>query len=852
MGITLFSHNEQAYREASAMLAETGRAAVIHPTGTGKSFIAFKLCEDHPDRTVCWCSPSAYIFQTQKENFLAAGGSLPENIRFNTYARLMLMDKDSLAALRPDYIVLDEFHRCGAEMWGKGVKTLLSLYPEVPVLGLSATSIRYLDNQRDMAEELFEGNVASEMTLGEAIARGILAAPKYIISVYAYQKELVRYENRVRSMKNDAARGQAERYLEALRRTLDKADGLDEVFARHITDRCGKYLVFCAGVRQMKELLSCCGAWFHKVDANPHIYSAYSENPQASEAYAAFKADQSAHLKLLFCIDMFNEGIHVEGLAGVILFRPTVSPIIYKQQIGRALSASGNPEPVIFDVVNNFENLYSIGVIEEELAQAAACYQQTGGGKPLVRERFQIIDEVRESRELFEALNETLSAPWEVMFERAREYYQAHGNLNVPKRFRTKEGYPLGTWITTQRRVRAGRQYGTLTPARIARLDGIGMVWENRLELAWERGYRAARTYYEEQGNLLADAGYVNADGYPLGVWLGNQRSLLARNMLPSGRRERLEEIGMVWRKADYLWEERLQAAQGYYREFGNLCVQADYQTPEGLPLGKWIAAQRQYRRQGRLSDRQIRRLDEIGMIWEDAYTRQWEYGYGQAVKWYEAHGNLEVPAAYVDADGFALGRWLRRHTEEDPKTGRPAVCVTPERRAKLDALGMRWERADPWETRYQLARRYYEEHGDLHVPAGYVVEGVWLHKWLNEQKQIYQGNRAGKTLRAGQIARLEEIGMTWRSKSEETWALRYEGARQFYREHGHLHVPGGYVSGDGKRLDLWLRSQRQAWRNGRLSERQRALLEKLGMEETQAEPDGDAGEEARAARTIA
>ena len=52
MAIALYPHNRNAYHAALAMLAETGKAAVIHPTGTGKSFVAFKLCEDHPDKTV--------------------------------------------------------------------------------------------------------------------------------------------------------------------------------------------------------------------------------------------------------------------------------------------------------------------------------------------------------------------------------------------------------------------------------------------------------------------------------------------------------------------------------------------------------------------------------------------------------------------------------------------------------------------------------------------------------------------------------------------------------------------------------------------------------------------------------
>ena len=85
MSIQLFKHNQIAYEAAVYMLSKTGKAAVIHPTGTGKSFIGFKLCEDHPDRTVCWLSPSSYIFQTQLENLgKSADGYQPDNILFFT------------------------------------------------------------------------------------------------------------------------------------------------------------------------------------------------------------------------------------------------------------------------------------------------------------------------------------------------------------------------------------------------------------------------------------------------------------------------------------------------------------------------------------------------------------------------------------------------------------------------------------------------------------------------------------------------------------------------------------------------------------------------------------------------
>ena len=114
--IDLFEHNRTAYENAVSVLKENGKAAVVHPTGTGKSFIGFKLAEENPQAAVCWLSPSEYIFKTQIENLRAAGAAQPQNICFFTYAKLMMMDAAAIEDIRPDYIVLDEFHRCGAQM----------------------------------------------------------------------------------------------------------------------------------------------------------------------------------------------------------------------------------------------------------------------------------------------------------------------------------------------------------------------------------------------------------------------------------------------------------------------------------------------------------------------------------------------------------------------------------------------------------------------------------------------------------------------------------------------------------------------------------------------------------------
>ena len=219
-------------------------------------------------------------------------------------------------------------------------------------MGLTATNVRYPDNNRDIAEEFFDGHIAIDMTLGEAVVRGILPAPKYVTTVYQYQKTLAKYQARVDHLRAPGIQDANQKYLDALRRALAQADGLDRVFAHHITNKSGKYIVFCANKEHMDEMVSHVPEWFAGVNPDVVVYQAYSDDPNTDKAFADFKTDTSNRLKLLFCIDMLNEGVHVDDISGVILFRPTISPIIYKQQIGLILTAEDNTTPLILDVVN--------------------------------------------------------------------------------------------------------------------------------------------------------------------------------------------------------------------------------------------------------------------------------------------------------------------------------------------------------------------------------------------------------------------------------------------------------------------------------------------------------------------
>ena len=817
MAMKLFEHNAVAYQAAVTMLSERGKACVIHPTGTGKSFIGFKLCEDNPDKTICWLSPSDYIFQTQIENLKeTSDGYSPDNIKYFTYARLMNMTEDELAEIKPDYIVLDEFHRCGAEFWGKGVERLLSMYTNVPILGLSATAIRYLDNQRNMADELFDGNIVSEMTLGEAIVRGILNPPKYVLSIFSYKESLVKYEIKVKNTRNKAVRDKAEQYLEALRRALDKAQGLDVIFHKHMTDKTGKYIVFCSNFESMQDAMGKVDDWFHFVDHDPHIYSVYSLDASTNKQFDEFKNDNASdHLKLLFCIDALNEGVHVENISGVILLRPTTSPIIYKQQIGRALSASKSTVPVIFDIVNNIENLYSIDSIKEEMQAAIHYFREYDRDTEIVNDEFDVIDEVRECVELFNELEGTLTASWEIMFEEAKRYFEENGDLLIPDTYVNENGYRIGRWVGVQRRnYQAGQG---LTQVQIQKLESIGICWESRDDRIWNERYEICKTYFAEHQSLSRIAEYDKNTGN----WLIRQRRKYRDGELEQDRIDKLTALGMVW-DLDEVWERYFDAAQEYYAKFGDLDIPIKYVTDDGLNLGQWYRTVRKAYQDKTLSQDRIERLEAIGMQWKSVIIRKWLDKYELAREYFKKHGDLNIKLGYMCEDGTKLGIWISTQREHYFKG-----ILTEEQVTLLEQIGMSWQRFDDkWNKAFNAVLSFVNSGGDVNnVPLDLIVEGINISRWLHNQRGKHKNGKLNKE----NTERLEKLGIIWEMKDSK-WEQAYSSAHSYFMEYHDLNVPQKFVCEDGFKLGVWLSSQRTRYRTGKLSAEKIERLENIGM----------------------
>ena len=394
MSLNLQEHQQEAYDNALKLFEEGRYAAVIFPTGCGKSFVTLKLIQDNIDKKILFLSPLQAI-NNQMDNYIIkwlgenadikdrnnAVRSIVPHFRSMLYQTLISNKKSARAIiekLNPDIIIIDEMHHLKTDnneeneqdenVWGQKVKELLDMYPNAKVLGLTATPER--TDGINTVERLFEGKIASEITLVEALQSDKihLKAPTYIPSDYALGEKLEGILEEIEECEDEEKKKKLKKLYEKMRGIVDKADGIPELLKKNITKKDGKYIVFCGSKEDMEAKIKQAKEWFGEIDEEPEIYaiaSAYRTEKGVrynEQQIEQFEKSDSEHLKLLYSIDMLNEGVHVDDVSGVIMTRKTGSRLVYLQQVGRALSSDQNREtPIVFDLVNNYitYNLYN-------------------------------------------------------------------------------------------------------------------------------------------------------------------------------------------------------------------------------------------------------------------------------------------------------------------------------------------------------------------------------------------------------------------------------------------------------------------------------------------------------------
>ena len=415
--LKLLPHQNEAYQAAVKKLEEKRKAAIISPTGTGKSFVALEYILQHPDERVLFLSPrraianqmyeyivryiggdTRYIEEIQKEYGtgnnpgeslkLAARSYIP-NIEcmlyqmISAYGERQSVDK-ILNSLKPTMIIVDEMHHlktktiraiAGSNVveddeeyeeefsnrierenkWGKKFKKFLEDNPQAKLLGLSATPIRH--DGANVVERIFKDAVASQKSLLEAMEEGIIYPPKYVVPDFVREDELKTLLEQI-----EQAEGARKEELKAMYDELAlksaNAPGIPQLMEENISEKDGKYIIFCKDISDMKEKMANAKEWFGKIDEEPEIYGISSQDNTSAEQLQSFNNSKSSHLKLMYCVGMIDEGVHLNNVSGVILATKTESRPVYTQRVGRCISSKKNgKQAIVIDLVNNNEIL---------------------------------------------------------------------------------------------------------------------------------------------------------------------------------------------------------------------------------------------------------------------------------------------------------------------------------------------------------------------------------------------------------------------------------------------------------------------------------------------------------------
>lgn len=818
MSMTLNPVNEAAFQKAVQSLETLNRAAVFHPTGTGKSCIAWKVVEAHPQTTFFWLVAGAQrLALRQAELTRYNGGTLPGNVRFCDCEKLAAATPEQWVRLgeqKPSCMVLDCYHELSAVCWAQSVQKLLRMCPQAKVLGLGVPNGAPVCAA---AQELFADCIVSHMTVAEAMAAGTMPVPSaYAALLWPQEEELATLRARIKNLCMPKGDTSLRVQYEELSWSLRQVENLTVLLPRLLSDTSGHYLVLFESAAYQEKLGTELEQLLRTVDPAVRFYAADHACFADSAAVETFLSDTAPGPKVLLCVNAPGVQQPLEGLAGVILVRQSSLMSTFKQMLCRALVAAGSRSVPVFDLVAQFEGLGNGRTLQRDCTEAMT---KAGSKTPGFRQE----RPMQQTYRLYGKLRREMEARWEVLCQAAADAAVKEGTLELPRSYTIHSGVPVGKWLELQRQVQAGQRPGRLTAEQAAKLEKLGIRWNHRLEAAWEKGFASAQKYRTEHGDLLVPVRYRDKNDFALGEWIVYNRQRYLGGNLTQNRIERLEAIGMVWSTSNDLWEQNYAAATQYYLEHGDLEVPIKYETPSGFGLGVWLGAQRAAHKAGELPQEQVERLDALGMDWTNRNDRKWMSLYDVAAAYYHEHGNLNVPSEYVTPDGVLLGKWVARQRYAYLNPDRSSARVTPERKALLDKLGMVWEKYDPWQERYDLALAYKTEHGDLEIPSVYkTADGVWLGSWVNRQRQALNSGSSAlsserrkllRTLFKGE-RRPSDPAADHGTVREANWERNFRSAARYARKYKHLLVPASYVDSDGVRLGVWISNLRAARKN--------------------------------------
>lgn len=255
-----------------------------------------------------------------------------------------LSRSEHLEALPRDYfnyVIVDEFHHAAAESY----RRVINYFEPDFLLGLTATPFR-MDNQDIFA--LCDDNVIYEISLKQSIERDLLVPFRYY-AIY----DPTDYD------RIEMANG---RYVvEDLERQLSYEERADLIIGQYRRLAGERTLGFCVSIKHaeyMAEYFTANGV------AAAAVHSGLPGNDHAMDRHEAIEALEQGEIKIIFAVDIFNEGVDMPSLDTVMFLRPTESYVIFLQQLGRGLRKYPDKEYLtVIDFIGNYKRAHYIPLL---------------------------------------------------------------------------------------------------------------------------------------------------------------------------------------------------------------------------------------------------------------------------------------------------------------------------------------------------------------------------------------------------------------------------------------------------------------------------------------------------------
>ncbi len=614
--VDLFGHNQKAFQEINKMI-ESGIKRIITPraTGSGKTYLMGALAEKFNDMPKLVLEPTRPLLNSIKEKFDEFGVMSTD---FMTYQKLIRMSDEDIAAMDYKLIFLDECHHGTAPVWGKKIDCMMATHSDSIIFGTSATTVR--NDGVNVVETIFEGNVIGELPLSTAIARKVLPCPKYITAIYRLDDEFEKLKKRIAASTNTKD-GKKEFYckMQEMKQHFEKSYGIPLILNKYVKVRNGKYLVFCKDKKHLDSMRNVVVDWFRTAGVKDiHSYAVYSDYPDKEKDYKEFCEENSDSLKLLFSINMLNEGLHIEDISGVLMLRTTRSNLIYLQQLGRLLEA-GNMDKylLVFDFVNNFSSVNDGVGLLKEIKDAVAREKESAPDFDDSEfedvDTFFVLEQVVEIQEMFKEIEGRLEGSWDLYIKALKQYKEREGDCLVPPKhieILGDTGVSLGQWclkIRNENNTKRGNYL--LTDEMREQLNKEGFIWNANV--------------YRFKANIMKIVNYRQTCGeYPkvseknIGSFILKEKKAMKRQNYPEWKIEIIERYipDFSWDyNSEKMFERFIYYANMYKKRFGHLNIRFD-DVIDGYNIGAKLG----HLNSNNISKDKIDKLKEMGVLIEN------------------------------------------------------------------------------------------------------------------------------------------------------------------------------------------------------------------------------------------